>query len=112
MHFFSLPCVPIQKLLIWFFFPIVTGSSRQGTLTGSLSQVQCVVCITCWPRRRGIPGRRGDFLPTVERALDNVAVVGVNRLGGDVRPGIRVAIGDAVRAGGRCASRQHQHQRK
>ena len=46
MHFFSLPWVPMQKLLIWFFLPIVTGSVRQGTVIGWLSQVQWVVCIT------------------------------------------------------------------
>ena len=45
MHLLSLPCVPMQKLLIWFFLPIVTGSSRQGTVVGWLSHVQWVVFI-------------------------------------------------------------------
>ena len=57
MHFFSLPCVPMQKLLIWFFLPIVTGSSRQGPSNGSLSQVQWVVCMT-WPAASGWHSRQ------------------------------------------------------
>ena len=45
MHFFSLPCALMQKLLIWFFLPIVTGSLRQVTVIGWLSHVQCVVAM-------------------------------------------------------------------
>src|SRR5919109_3790822 len=47
MHLFSLPCEPMQKLLIWLIFPIVTGVSRQGTSKAFDSHVQCVVFMTC-----------------------------------------------------------------
>ena len=55
---------------------------------------------------------RGHFLPAVERSLDDVAVVGVNRLCGDVRPWIRVAIRHGASVGRRCTGCQHQNQRK
>ena len=106
MHCFSLPCELMQKLLIWVFLPIVTGSSRQGTLTGSPSQVQWVVCMT-WDRGVGVALQAclGDLLAGVERSLHDAAVVRVDQMGGHIGPRIRVDH-RLLRRGGRGARRK------
>jgi len=52
MHLFSLPWALMQKLLIWFFLPIVTISPRQAAITGAPSQVQWVVAMN-WVAESG-----------------------------------------------------------